>query len=410
MGMATRQQKQISHLKDLTPDLRNARKHTPRNVGMIEKALHEVGAARSIVVDEDGVILAGNATIEAAAAAGIEKVQVVDADGETIIAVRRSGLTPEQKRKLALFDNRTAELAEWDADMLGALAKEVDLSSMWTGEELQALLTEQNGQEMPEDPGPQLDKAEELRKKWQTETGQLWSLGSHRLLVGDATKREDVERVMGGEKADALVTDPPYGMNLDTDWSGIRGTFQSLGFKKAIRGKAYPRVEGDDAPFDPAPILALWAINVSEVFLFGADYYAERIPDRADGSWLVWDKRKESQSDGFGSEFELIWSRNKHKRRMLRHEWFGFLREGEHGESRTHPTQKPVLLIEDIISQWCNGVIIADPFLGSGTTMVAAHRLGRRCFGIEIDPGYCGVILERMSGLELTPTLITHAT
>ena len=140
MGMATRQQKSISHLKDLTPDPRNARRHTPRNVGMIEKALHEVGAARSIVVDEDGVILAGNATIEAAAAAGIEKVQIVDADGETIIAVRRSGLTPEQKKKLALYDNRTAELAEWDADMLGAVAKEVDLSSLFTEGEVASLV------------------------------------------------------------------------------------------------------------------------------------------------------------------------------------------------------------------------------------------------------------------------------
>ena len=111
----------IETLADLTPDPRNARKHNPRNVGMLEKALGEVGAARSIVIDERGVVLAGNATIEAAARAGIEKVQVVDADGETIIAVRRTGLTAKQKSRLALYDNRTAELADWDADVIADL-------------------------------------------------------------------------------------------------------------------------------------------------------------------------------------------------------------------------------------------------------------------------------------------------
>ena len=111
----------IETLADLTPDPRNARRHNPRNVGMLEKALGEVGAARSIVIDEHGVVLAGNATIEAAGRAGIERVQVVDADGETIIAVRRTGLTAKQKTRLALYDNRTAELADWDAEVIADL-------------------------------------------------------------------------------------------------------------------------------------------------------------------------------------------------------------------------------------------------------------------------------------------------
>ena len=122
MAKATNQvTKEIQTLADLTPDPRNARKHNPRNVGLVERALNEVGAARSIVIDESGVVLAGNATIEAAGRAGIEKVQVVDADGETIIAVRRTGLTQAQKTRLALFDNRTAELADWDAEVIAEL-------------------------------------------------------------------------------------------------------------------------------------------------------------------------------------------------------------------------------------------------------------------------------------------------
>ncbi len=112
----------IDKLSDLVLDPRNARQHTARNVGMLEKALNEVGASRSIVIDENGVVLAGNATVEAAALAGIEKVQVVDADGETIIAVRRTGLSANQKTRLALYDNRTAELAEWDKQVLAEIA------------------------------------------------------------------------------------------------------------------------------------------------------------------------------------------------------------------------------------------------------------------------------------------------
>jgi hypothetical protein len=131
----------VTHIKDLTPDPANARSHNPRNVGMVERSLNEVGAARSIVIDENGVILAGNATIEAAAAAGIERVQVVDTDGETIIAVRRSGLTPEQKKRLAIYDNRTAELAAWDVDTLGDFTAEgLDLGEWWQSYELNTLL------------------------------------------------------------------------------------------------------------------------------------------------------------------------------------------------------------------------------------------------------------------------------
>jgi len=134
--------KPVTHLRDLTPDPANARKHSARNVGTIVSALHEVGAARSIVIDEDGVVLAGNATIEAAAEAGIERVRVVEADGQTIIAVRRSGLTPVQKARLAILDNRAAELADgWDAEVLRELqAQDVQLDDLWTPEELADVL------------------------------------------------------------------------------------------------------------------------------------------------------------------------------------------------------------------------------------------------------------------------------
>lgn len=125
-----------AHLRDLTADRRNARAHNPRNVGMIATALNEVGAGRSIVIDEDGVILAGNATADAAAQAGIERVRVIETDGNELIAVRRRNLTPEQKAKLALYDNRTGELADWNPEVLAELAAELDLSGMFYEEEL----------------------------------------------------------------------------------------------------------------------------------------------------------------------------------------------------------------------------------------------------------------------------------
>ncbi|MGH9256749.1 MAG: hypothetical protein ACRD3C_19485, partial [Vicinamibacterales bacterium] len=130
------------HIGDLVPDPQNRRKHNPRNIGLIVDALHSVGAGRSIVIDEDDVVLAGNGAVEAAAEAGIERVRVVEASGHELVAVRRRGLTDEQKRQLAMFDNRTAELATWDLAQLAADADAgLDLSSFFTNVELADLLS-----------------------------------------------------------------------------------------------------------------------------------------------------------------------------------------------------------------------------------------------------------------------------
>jgi hypothetical protein len=130
-----------THIKDLIPDSKNRRKHTPRNVGMIVEALHKVGTGRSIVIDENNEVLAGNATIEAAGEAGITDLKVVEAKGSELVAVRRTGLSEAQKRDLALYDNRTAELAEWNVDQLVKDAEEgLDLETFFYEDELSALL------------------------------------------------------------------------------------------------------------------------------------------------------------------------------------------------------------------------------------------------------------------------------
>lgn len=146
-------------LADLTPDQRNARRRTERSANRIARSLEKLGAARSIVIDEDGRVLCGNGTIEAAAQVGIEKVQVIETDGQTLIAVRRRGLSEAEKVELAVADNRTAELSEWDTGVLAELATEVDLGDWFRPEELDELLDELgevDADEVPPIPSPKL--------------------------------------------------------------------------------------------------------------------------------------------------------------------------------------------------------------------------------------------------------------
>ena len=140
--------KEFITIADLTPDSRNPRKHGERNIRAISKSLEEVGAARSIVIDENGVVLAGNGLLEGASIAGIEKVQVVETDGNTIIAVRRSNLSEKQKQRLKVLDNRSSELAEWDAGVLGEMLDEgIALDDLFFENELSKIL---DGFEVPD--------------------------------------------------------------------------------------------------------------------------------------------------------------------------------------------------------------------------------------------------------------------
>ena len=386
----------IETLADLTPDPRNARRHNPRNVGMLEKALGEVGAARSIVIDEHGVVLAGNATIEAAARAGIEKVQVVDADGETIIAVRRTGLTAKQKTRLALYDNRTAELADWDADVIAdLLATERELlDGLFADDELAELLDDLGDPETV-DAEPQMDRAAELNKKWQVQAGDLWRIGEHRLLCGDSTKREDVERVMGGATPSLMVTDPPYGVHYDGG---------------AVNAVKREKLAGDESTdvFLPALLIAADNMPTGAWYVWHAGRCARPVLEAIDAAGydvralLIWNKLKphygapsahycqkhepclyavRGNADFTGPSNEVtVWDIDQPTRNEL------------------HPTQKPLeCMARAIRNHGKPGAIVYEPFAGSGTTMVACENLQRKCRGIEISPDYCAVILERMA-------------
>jgi DNA modification methylase len=217
--------------------------------------------------------------------------------------------------------------------------------------------------------------------------GDLWQLGEHRLLCGDATRREDVERLMEGEKADMVFTDPPYGINLDTDY-----TYQTAQIQ-GVKGKTYPKVIGDSVKFNPKFLLSYFQ-KVDEIFLWGADYYHHSLPES--GHFLVWDKSTDDADKMFGSSFEICWSKQPHKKEVARIFYRGAMGATKDDGHRKHPTQKPVRLALWFFERWGKKAnIIVDIYGGSGTTLIAAHKLGRRCYMMEIEPHYCDVIIKR---------------
>jgi len=220
--------------------------------------------------------------------------------------------------------------------------------------------------------------------------GEVYELGVHRLMCGDAT--EAMGSLFTGEIG-CVLTDPPYGIDLDTDYRKM-GTGSEFSLLKGVSSKQYRPVIGDNIAFDPTPFVDGFA-EVREQFWFGADYYRRLLSSEdRDGSWLVWDKRSETSDAGFGSGFELIWSRQAHKRVLLRFFFFGAF--GAEASNRLHPTQKPTALLAEILTRWTpEGCVVADPFGGSGSTLIAAEKTGRTCLMTELDPLYCDVIRDR---------------
>ena len=372
-------------IKKIKAYAKNPRKNDAA-VEAVANSIKEFGWKQPLVIDPTTMeIVAGHTRYKAAKKLGCKTVPCVMADD----------LTAEQIKAYRLADNKTAELAEWDFDLLGDELGDIeDIDMAEFGFDLSAI---SDDDEVTEDQVPELDEGSETIVK----PGDIWQLGRHKLICGDSTDKATVERLMDGKKADMVLSDPPYGMCLDTDFSGAVG---SLGRKGGTRGNKYDKVIGDNEDFKPELVSTFFENfgYCKEVFLFGADYFAELLPNKNDGSWLVWDKRKESQADAIGSEFELIWSKNKHKRRMLRHDWFGFLssQNAKDAQHRVHPTQKPVTLLADIINQWGNGCnIIVDLYGGSGSTLIACEQLDRVCYMAEIDEHYCDVIIKRWENL-----------
>jgi site-specific DNA-methyltransferase (adenine-specific) len=197
-----------------------------------------------------------------------------------------------------------------------------------------------------------------------------------------------------------VFTDPPYGMNLDTDYTKIRGSDKAI---DKGGGRKYKPVIADDKPFDPSFIPEL----APEVFMWGGDYYHHRLPEG--GSWIVWDKRGSTEADKIiGSSFELCWSKQKHKRDIARILWMGSFGDKE-ARQRVHPTQKPTSLVCWFFDRWGKDKPnIVDLFLGSGSTLIACEKTNRKCFGMEIDPHYCQVIIDRWEQYTESQATLIH--
>lgn len=378
-------------LQDLKLDKRNYRKHNDKNISLIRKSVDDCGLGRSIVIDKNNEIVAGNGLVSSISKD--TKIKVVETDGSQLVVVKRTDLdtNDEKRKKLAVMDNSSSDSSAFDMELLSLDFDNVQLEDM--GINITELDSIDNA-EVVEDEVP--EEVETRVKK-----GDVWILGDHRLMCGDSTLITDIQKLMNGQKADMVLSDPPYGMHLDTDFSDCIG---SIGRKNSTRGNKYNAVIGDNEDFKPE-LIDTFFINfgyVKEMFLFGADYFAELLQNKNEGSWLVWDKRKESQADAIGSEFELIWSKNKHKRRMLRFDWFGFLssKDPKEARNRVHPTQKPTSLLAEIIKQWGKDVnTIVDLYGGSGSTLIACEQLHKQCFVMEIDEHYCDVIIQRWENL-----------
>jgi DNA modification methylase len=304
---------------------------------------------RPIVVNADMIVLGGNMRLKACKEAGLKEVSIIFADD----------LTEDEQKQFIIKDNvgfgewDWEQLAnEWDADNLQDWG--LDIPDFEIKEELSA---EEDDYEMPDE--VQTDIV----------LGDLFEIGDHRLLCGDSTDIDKVEKLMNGEKCN-LVTDPPY---------GIKANKQTLGTGK----KQFHRGEDwDNKVPDFFYVLSL----IDKAIIWGGNYFSDRLDVNND--WLCWHKKNDGLSF---SEFELAWSNVGKNCRLFSHHWGG--------EQKMHPTMKPIKVME-----WCINFLdskpILDIFSGSGSTMVAAHQLKRKCYGMELDPKYCQVIVDRMRKLD----------
>ena len=385
-------------LGDLTPQPDNPRQIHKVQAARLVTSLEDFDQVETIAVSPDGEVYNGHQRLAV-------WQQKYGPDYEVDVRVASRALTHKEWQRLTVLLHR-GTTGEWDFDGL-ANWEGVDVADLldwgFDAEELGWA-----GEDPPAAPEAQTDRAAELQVQWGTERGQVWEVSRHRVMCGDSTSAEDVAMLMGGEKAQMLLNDPPYGIGLQTDNSN-RFAAPAFARAKGLKGgNKFSPIVGDDVDYDAAPVMAMFQ-DVQEQFWFGADYYSNTIDDTMHGgAWLVWDKRVDEQADKMlGSSFELLWSRQKHRREILRHKWvYIFGTEHEPQRGRQHPTQKPVALYNDLVARYSeSGEIVVDCYLGSGTTLVACEQLGRIGYGMEISPAYVAVTLQRLADMGLEPRL-----
>lgn len=325
------------------------------------------------------VVIGGNRRLEAQRALKRKEVPIIALPEDTPV---------EKLRRMALLDNESTGQTDW-----AKLAKD------WSKDEIRAWNIETPKGWFNEAPGKKADEdnyTEPEKLKSRVKLGEIWQLGEHRLMCGDSTNKDDVARLMNKEKAHMVFTDPPYGMKLNTDYSNMKGNGR--------KGKKYDRVVGDNEDFSPDLINTIFENfgYCNEIFLWGVDYYFDLIENFKDGNLIVWDKTlKENGDAGYNSEFELLWTKNKHKKEVIHFNRFRFFGlTSQDVKTRIHPTQKPLEVISPFLEKYSKKEnIIVDIYGGSGSTLIACEQLNRKCYMMELTEHYCDVIINRWETL-----------
>jgi len=384
----------MTSIKDLKSDHKNARKRTDRSAKLIAESLHRYGAARSIVIDEDNRILAGNGTIEGAKAAGIKNIRVIETDGTEIIAVKRTGLSEDEKIGLALADNRTSDLSDWDKDMLQQLSAEHDLAPWFDADDLAEILGE--AEQLPAEGLTDADDVPEAPEEPVTKLGDLWVLGDHRLLCGDSTDTIALERLTENKPADLWLTDPPYNVAYEgktADALTIKNDSMSNADFRQFLHDVYVAA---NCFLKPGASFYIWHADSEGYNFRGAAH---------DVSWkvrqcLVWVKscmvmgrqdyqwKHEPCLYGWTEGAAHTWNSDRKQTTVLEFD--------KPSRNKEHPTMKPVDLFQyQMANSTKPGNVVLDSFGGSGTTMIAAERINRKARLMELDPRYCDVIIKR---------------
>ena len=314
----------------------------------------------------ENIIIWGNQRYEVCKKLGIKEVPVHIMEW----------ISEEEEKEIIIRDNISNW--EWDWDILANEWDKEELEEWGLDVQFETVEPEAEEDDFEVDEGIKTDIL-----LW-----DLFEIWSHRLLCWDSTNIDDVNKLMNGEKADMVFTDPPYWMNLDTDYSDIYKNAKS-------KTKNQDKVIWDDEYFDPTFLLEM----SNEVFLWWADYFCQMLP--LWWSWFVWDKKIWEWK--IWNEFELCWSKQKHKKSIIENEWAWFRWMSKSDWNRVHPTQKPIELCSFFIKEYVEDKnIVLDLFWWSGSTMVACHQLNRRCFMSELDPKYVQTIINRMIKLDST--------
>jgi DNA modification methylase len=411
-------------ISKLKPNPRNARTHSKKQIRQIAESIRQFGFVNPVIADENGVVIAGHGRLEAASMLELGNVPVITLHG----------LTDAQKRTLMLADNKIAGNAGWDRERLAIEIPE--LTSLLEVEGLDIALT---GFEIPEidqlivdfddksvDPD---DEFEHGCGQPVAKTGDLWLLDQHRLLCGNARSETDLDRLMGGEMAAMGFLDPPYNVAVSSIVG--RGKTKHREFAEASGEQSAPEfVEFLTATLgNAARVSAAGALNyvcmdwrhIAELLSAGKAVYSEHV------NTVVWVKTNAGQGSFYRSQHEEILvfrvgdlgHRNnielgRHGRsrsNVWTYPGSNTFRKGRMDDLRLHPTVKPIALVSDAIRDCTKRRdIVLDLFCGSGTTILAAERVGRRAFGIEIDPSYVDTTIRRWQALTGKDAILADTT